>query len=229
MRINEFKESVVLAFATIATHKFRSALTVLGVMIGIMTLVAVSSLVTGMDKRVKDLVSQFSADVILVTRFKPGVRFSDLSKEERMRRKLTYEDMAAVRELPAVDSAVALLTVGNFGPGSISTVKYHGVTANNPIVRATEAEHPAIYNLEIEQGRFFTQTEDDHKEAVCVIGSDIATALFPVETPVEKEIEIDGRAYRVIGSLAKNPNAGLFGGSSRDNSFIYVPHGVFHI
>src|SRR5215471_811756 len=110
MRGQSFTESMKLAFGTLLAHKFRSMLTVLGVIIGTMTVIAVSSLVTGMSKRVTELVSKFSADVVLVTKFKAGIRFSDLTKEERERRELTYDDMMALRELPSVAYAAALLT-----------------------------------------------------------------------------------------------------------------------
>src|SRR5882724_2893468 len=226
MRGQDFKESLKLAFGTLAAHKFRSMLTVLGVIMGTMTVIAVSSLITGMSKRVTEMVSKFSADVVLVSRFKP-VRFSDLSKEERQRRKLTYDDMVALRELPTVQYAAALLTQGNFGPGSQLSVKYNGNEANNAILRGTENSQPYLFSLEIAEGRFFTQTEDEHKQMVCVIGSDIAAALFPAETGLEKEIQVDGKPLRVVGILEKNPSTGLFGGSARDNGFIYIPHDTF--
>jgi putative ABC transport system permease protein len=226
MRGQDFTESLKLAFGTLAAHKFRSMLTVLGVIMGTMTVIAVSSLITGMSKRVTEMVSKFSADVVLVTRFK-AVRFSDLTKEERQRRKLTYDDMVALRELPSVQYAAALLTQGNFGPGSSLSVKYNGLEANNAILRGTENVHPYVFSLEIAEGRFFTQTEDEHKQMVCVIGSDIAAALFPAESGLDKEISVDGKPFRVVGILEKNPSTGLFGGSARDNSFIYVPHDTF--
>ena len=226
MRGQDFTESLKLALGTLAAHKFRSMLTVLGVIMGTMTVIAVSSLITGMSKRITEMVSKFSADVVLVTRFK-AVRFSDLSKEERQRKKLTYDDMMAIRELPSVQYAAALLTQGNFGPGSSLSVKYNGLEANNAILRGTENVHPYIYSLEIAEGRFFTQTEDDHKQMVCVIGSDIAAALFPAESGLEKEIQVDGKAFRVVGILEKNPSTGLFGGSARDNTFVYIPHDTF--
>ena len=164
---------------------------------------------------------------VLVTRYKPGIRFSDLSKEERQRRKLTYEDMVAAKELPSVQYAAALLTQGAFDPTQQLSVKYNTLEANNAILRGTENSHPFIYSLEIAKGRFFSQTEDDHKQSVCVIGSDIDSALFPTENGLEKEILIDGQPYRVVGILEKNATTGLFGGSSRDNSFIYIPHDTF--
>jgi putative ABC transport system permease protein len=226
MRGQDFTESLKLALGTLAAHKFRSMLTVLGVIMGTMTVIAVSSLITGMSKRVTEMVSKFSADVVLVSRFKP-VRFSDLSKEERQRRKLTYDDMVALRELPTVQYAAALLTQGNFGPGSSLSVKYNGLEANNAILRGTENVHPYLFSLEIAEGRFFTQTEDEHKQMVCVVGSDIAAALFPAESGLEKEIMVDGKPFRVVGILEKNPTTGLFGGSARDNTFIYIPHDTF--
>src|SRR6516164_4264101 len=135
MRGQSFTESMKLAFGTLSAHKFRSMLTVLGVIIGTMTVIAVSSLITGMSKRITELVSKFSADVVLVTKFKAGIRFSDLTKEERQRRKLTYDDMVALRELPSVQYAAALLTQGNIGPGTNLSVKYNGNEANNSILR----------------------------------------------------------------------------------------------
>ncbi|HZS48383.1 MAG TPA: ABC transporter permease [Blastocatellia bacterium] len=227
MRGQSFTESLKLAFGTLAAHKFRSMLTVLGVIIGTMTVIAVSSLVTGMSKRITEALSKFSADVVLITKFKAGIRFSDLTKEERERKELTYDDMLALRDLPSVQYAAALLTQNNFGSATQITVKYGSSEANNAIIRGTETVHPYIYSLEIAEGRFFTQTEDEHKQYVCVIGSDIASALFPTESGLNKDILIDGKPYRVVGILEKNPSTGLFGGSSRDNSFIYIPHDTF--
>src|SRR3954463_14411327 len=120
---NMMLEDVKMALETIRTHKVRSFLTVLGVVIGTMVAILVASILLGVEKNVQDSLNEFGVDNLFIFKFDPGFHFSRLSPEERTRKSLTYEDgMAVKEELPAVKNVVieALFHVGE-GPQPIRT------------------------------------------------------------------------------------------------------------
>src|SRR6185503_2069589 len=102
MKQQDTIESLKLAFATLLGHKFRSALTILGVIVGTTTVIAVSSILTGMNTRMQQLVEEFGTTTVYIARWSFGPRFGDLSPEERQRKPLSKDDAAALRELPSV-------------------------------------------------------------------------------------------------------------------------------
>src|ERR1044071_9747552 len=102
MKRQDIKESLKLAAATLLGHKFRSALTILGVIVGTSTVIAVSSILTGMNQRVAEIVEEFGTNTVYIARFSLGPRFGDLTPEERKRKPLTKDDAEAIKELPSV-------------------------------------------------------------------------------------------------------------------------------
>src|SRR5256885_1740596 len=99
MKQHDIIESLKLAIATLVNRKFRSALTILGIIVGTATVIAVSSILTGMNKRVSDIVEEFGTNTVYIARFSFGPRFGNLSAEERKRKPLSKEDGVAIREL----------------------------------------------------------------------------------------------------------------------------------
>src|SRR5512141_1481322 len=118
MHIQEIGENVLMAFDTLRTHKVRSALTMLGVIGGTMTVIAISSFLTGLREFVLEQTKRFGPDIVFVTKWDNiGIRFSRPSQAERTRKDLTIEDARAIEELPSVMAVSPSIIVGSFGPG----------------------------------------------------------------------------------------------------------------
>jgi putative ABC transport system permease protein len=206
---NLLTEDVKMALETIRTHKVRSFLTVLGVVIGVAVAILVSSVLLGVQKNVQDSLNEFGIDNLFVFKFDPGFHFSRLSPEERTRKSLTFEDGMAVKEqCPAVKDVVveALFHVGE-GPQPVRTARNKNHELSTIIFRGTTASYADVVNGSMKEGRFFTDTEDLHREDVVVLGFDAEKALFPDERAEGKQVLVDGHLYTVLGVFEKKKNA----------------------
>jgi putative ABC transport system permease protein len=224
MHIQEIGENVFMALDTLRTHKVRSALTMLGVIGGTMTVIAISSFLTGLKQFVISQTERFGPDLVFVSKYDNiGIRFSRPSQAERIRKELTVEDAEAIAELPTVAGVSPSIVVGSFAPAATQpAVKYKGVEASRPIIFGVWSNYAQIRNVYIKSGRFFTATEQQHKAEVAIIGAAIAETLYGGLEPLEREIEVDGKIYRVIGVMDKAP-AGLFGGDAVEDRQLLVP------
>ncbi|HVG20157.1 MAG TPA: ABC transporter permease [Blastocatellia bacterium] len=224
MHIQEIGENVLMAFDTIRTHKVRSALTMLGVIGGTMTVIAISSFLTGLREFVLEQTKRFGPDMVFVTKYDQiGMRFTRLSQAERMRKNITVEDAQAMAELPSVLGVSPTMFVGSFSPTAAQIpVKYRGVEANRPIILGASSQYDEVRNVYIKLGRFFVRAEEEHKAQVAVIGSAIADTLYPGLDPIGKEVEIEGKIYQVIGVMEKAPGS-LFGGDAFEDRQVIVP------
>jgi putative ABC transport system permease protein len=224
MHIQEIGENVLMAFDTLRTHKVRSALTMLGVIGGTMTVIAISSFLTGLREFVLEQTKRFGPDLVFVTKWDNiGIRFSRPSQSERMRKNLTIDDAKALAELPSVSGVSPSMVVGSFAPSaSQPVVKYRGVEANRPIIFGVWPNYDVVRNVYIKTGRFFTGAEHDHHAQVAVIGFAIADTLFGALDALDKEIEVEGKIYRVIGVMEKAPG-GLFGGDPVEDRQLLIP------
>ncbi|HEU4414858.1 MAG TPA: ABC transporter permease [Candidatus Angelobacter sp.] len=202
---NMVLEDIKMALETIRTHKVRSFLTVLGVVIGTMVAILVASMLLGVEKNVQDSLNEFGVDNLFVLKFEPGIRFGRLSPEERTRKPLTYDDGMAIKdELPAIKNVVieALFHIGD-GPQPIRTARYKSHELTNIIFRGMTASYAEVVNGRMKEGRFYTDQEDLHREDVVVLGYDAEKSLFPDETAEGKPLLVDGNIYTVIGVFDK--------------------------
>jgi putative ABC transport system permease protein len=223
MHIQEIAENVLMAFDTLRTHKVRSALTMTGVIGGVMTVIAISSFLTGLRQFVIDQTERFGPDLVFVTKLDSIGMRGRPSQEERMRKDITFEDAQAVAELPTVEGATPQMVVGSFAPfGTSPVVKYKGIEANRPLVIGVWPNYDRLRNVFIQYGRFFTQAEEQHKAQVAVIGAGVAETLYGGLDPIDREIELEGEVFRVIGVMEKAPG-GLFGGDAVEDRQLIVP------
>ena len=224
MHIQEIGENIMMAFDTLRTHKVRSALTMTGVIGGVMTVIAISSFLTGLRQFVIDQTERFGPDLVYISKMDSIGMRGRPSQEERMRKDLVFEDAEAVAELPSVEGATPQIAVGSFAPfGDSPVVKYRGTEANRPLVIGVWANYDKIRNVYIQYGRFFTQVEEQRRANVAVIGAAIAETLFGSLDPIDRDVEVDGQVYRVIGVLEKAP-AGLMGGDPIEDRQLIVPY-----
>jgi putative ABC transport system permease protein len=223
MHIQEIGENVLMAFDTLRTHKIRSALTMLGVIGGTMTVIAISSFLTGLRESVVEQTKKFGPDLVYVTKYDQiGMRFSRPSQDERLRKNMTIDDAHAIGDLSSVLGVSPNLFVGNMNPVAPQiSVKYRGTEANRPIVTGVSWSYDQLRDVFLREGRFFSESEEAHRVKVTIIGSAIAETLFGGLDPLEHELEVEGKIYRVIGVMEKAP--GLFGGDAFEDRQLIVP------
>jgi putative ABC transport system permease protein len=226
MRASDQRESVKMALDTLRANKMRSALTILGIVIGVMTVITISSVINGLNSSVSTMVEQFGTNVLWIFRFPViGVR---PTSEMLARKQMTYDDMVAISELPHIVAATAGLQYTNyqFNTGS-ETAKYGLRKSENVTLEGDTPSWITVYDRTIEAGRFFSQTEQDRASDVVVLGHDIADDLFGTEDPIGKDVIISGRTFTVIGVLDKQKTA-FGGGKNPDDSTAYFPLSTFH-
>src|SRR5512140_702554 len=205
-------ELLRVALRAIGAHKLRSFLTLLGVIIGVMTVVAVIAVITGLNNYVATKLFSLSPDVYVVTRF--GIITSrDQFLEALKRKSITKADLekaARMSKTAVVIGAQSGVTKAvKSGNRRLADVQINGTTAN-------VAE---LQNLDVEAGRFFTELENERRAYVAVIGSEVRDELFPRVDPVGRDVSIGGIPFRVVGLLVKQ---GSVLGQSKDN-VVYVP------
>jgi putative ABC transport system permease protein len=198
-------------------------LTVLGVVIGTSTVIGVASLAEGLKVGMKEQIEQFGTNVAFVSRLGGGPRHSDFTEEERKRKPVTLEDAVALSQLPSAIAASPILRP----PGMPPSVKFHSNEVRTPQLRGVWAAYANTREVSIARGRFFTETEDQHSSEVAIIGSDIADRLFSGYEPLDKEIQIDNKVFRVIGVLEKSKSP-FGGGGPQVDSFVFIPYSVMH-
>ena len=195
---------VALALAAVRGHKLRSFLTVLGVIIGTGTIIGVGSILTGFDGAVTGVLQSFGTDSVIVLKYKAGVNFGRRSREERMRKPLTYANALAIRDrCPTVLSVSVMLQP----PRGLHKAHYKANDVYQVNLFGSDEKYSATGNAEMTSGRFFSEFENVHHEPVAVIGEDIYKNLFSGTDAVGKEMQVDGHTYRVIGVMARPANS----------------------
>jgi putative ABC transport system permease protein len=226
MRKDEFGEIVRMAMDTIRSNKLRSGLTVLGVVIGVAVVIGVSSIGRGLDNNVRDVVSSIGSDNIFAYHLDP-LTFTRPTEEMRTRKKLSFEDAEAIKLLPHVKAVSAGLRHfrPELGVGTFA-VKYQGRKVKNTILEGDTASVKDVYDLPMASGRWFTEADDERHSTVIVLGHDTAEELFPSESPLGKEINIEGRLFEVVGTLAKLKSV-FSGGRDPNDNRIFFPLTTF--
>jgi putative ABC transport system permease protein len=210
-------ETLRLAFDALRAHKLRSFLTLLGVILAVTTLVAVMSVVDGMNAYVADRVANLGANVFIVDRF--GIITSqDAWVKAQKRPLIVLEDYERLRDNMKTAKAVAAeddrrvqVRSGNV---KLDDTDVLGVTPNYADVR----------NINVAQGRFITEADDTHRSEVVFIGADIAKKFFPTVDPIGKTINAETHSYEVVGVAEA---IGTAFGRSQDN-FVIMPLGTYY-
>jgi ABC-type antimicrobial peptide transport system permease subunit len=219
-RLHNIRENLLLALDTLRTHKFRSFLTILGVLIGTLTVILVASIFKGLDQQMVDAAEGFGTRSLFIFKFEPGINFQ-LTREERLRKPLTYEHAMAIKEqCPAVEA----VGVESIVQGVPAVAKYKGLEMVDTIFRGATSEHVRNVNVDLQDGRLYTDFDDLHRRDVAVIGSDVVTRFFVGEDPIGKVIQVDGHSFEVIGALNKRK---AFPGNNSNDGVIYVPYFTF--
>jgi putative ABC transport system permease protein len=203
-------QNASMALKTVRENKLRSLLTVLGVVIGVTTLIAVASILVGLDEDMRGFLNDFGPETLFVFKFDPGIQVGRRSQEERSRKPLTLEDAQAIKEqCPAVREVVAEVFPRYYGgPPQIFTARYKNHEVSNVDHTGALPTYEQVYNIRMERGRYFTWADDLHRSDVIVIGHDIAETFFQGEDPLGKTVLVSGIPYTVIG--VEQPHKGNF-------------------
>jgi len=220
---SDIYENLKMAMSTLLGNKLRSFLTVFGVVVGVITVMLIASIISGIDVSVKKEVESFGTRSIFISKYNPGIHVGRMSREERMRKELTYEDALALSNLPAVDISVPVLDITNNFFGQKLLVSGGGKTTASVALQGTTPEFERAGTQFISEGRFFSQSENDTKQSVCVIGSKVADDFFRFGSPLEQSIKIGDAEFRVVGVLQKREQFLGGGGSDDQNNVIYLP------
>lgn len=223
---SDILENLKMAFSTLWANKLRSFLTIIGVLIGVLVVMIIASIISGIDTAVKNEVEAFGTRSIYISKFDPGLHIGRRSREERMRKELTYEDAIALRSLPAVELSVPFLDITNNFFGQKLIVSANGKSSSAVALQGTLPDFERAGTQIISEGRYFTQYENDANQKVCVVGDEIANNFFPYGSPVGQTIQIGGDEFRIVGLLQKRDQFLGGGGSDSQNNVVYVPFNV---
>ncbi len=225
IRRGDLREVVQMAMETIWTNKLRSGLTILGVVIGVSTVILISSFVNGFQSNVQNQVTSLGSNIVWAFHL-DVFNFGRPSTEMLNRKELTYDDAMAMRELPHVQAVTTgiRLFLPQFGVGSYS-VKYGDRRAKNTILEGDTAAVKDVYDMEMKEGRWFSETDDQYRNNVIVLGHDTAEELFDSESALGKEINIEGQLFTVVGVTQQRK--GAFGGKNPEDNIVFFPYFTF--
>ena len=226
MAQGQTRESVKMALDTLRTNKLRSGLTILGIVIGVTTVITISSVINGLNNRVSEWVSSLGSNVFWVFHMPViGVR---PTTEQINRKKLNLGDVLALRTLPHVVAADGGYqhVKSQFRVGDVA-VKYNGRKVAGTILQGATAQVALVNDLTFLEGRMYTDEEDARAAHVVVIGHDTWEELFGNEPAVGKEVAIESGLYTVIGVLDKEKQP-FGGGKNPNDNVVDFPLGTFH-
>ncbi len=225
MRTGLLREIVSMAFDTVRTQKMRSALTILGILIGITSIVGMTAIIRGFDESLRESIREIGPDTIFVAQFSgislaAGEDFAELLR----RPSLTPGDADAIaRQAPSIASVNLIL--GEGGPPTQSRLYYDGQRTKALNILGSTENYPDVFHIDVEMGRFFTQSELRHRRRVIVIGQTALQALFPHIDPIGRTVRLGTQPYTVIGVLGPRPSPG--GLNVGQDDFAVVPHTTY--
>jgi putative ABC transport system permease protein len=217
------KEVFTMALDNVRAHKFRSFLTVLGIVIGVATVIAISSILTGLRANLIQYVEDFGVNNIYAFHLSTGIQVGGRDRAERSRKPLTDEDAEAIRDqapaVEAVSNQIFLWLDGEQRAITNGDVKY-----KQGNITGVSANYAGVTNVNISEGRFFNEIDDQHKRDVMVIGPQVAEALFPTQNQIiGSKVMFYGKEFEVVGVLDKRKVAFFMGENDEDNS-VFIPY-----
>ncbi len=220
----KFRDEVLLALDTLRKNSLRSALTILGIVIGITTVITVTAVINGLNDNVLGGIRELGSDTIIAYRF-PWASLSRPPSEWFTRKELQPEWADDIAKLPHIKAASASMRIfqPEFGSGT-ADIRRGVYRAKNVILQGNQPSIGEIFDLKIEQGRFFNDTDAEHRAPVVLLGYDTVRTLFPesVTDSIGQEVTIDGQLFTVIGTLQKQ-RQGISGGSNPEDNSAYMP------
>ena len=217
MRFEDVKESALMAFDTLRTNKLRSSLTILGVGVGVLTVIVMVSFIQGLNKAFADQIESLGSNTIFVSKFEPSFGRPP-GPDEIHRKDLTMDDAEALRQ-----EAPSIVGVSPVRRMLAATVRYQDKQTDTPILFGVTPHYEFVQTQYVAAGRFVNDIDMQDRSNVLILGVDVKQALFPYQDAIDKDVRVNGNPYRVIGVMEP---LGNFFGQSRDNS-IFIPITTF--
>ena len=207
----ELREGLGISWGAIRANKLRSVLTTLGIVIGIVTVTLMGTAIAGLDSAFVKSISFLGADVLYVSRTDWFVDSRAEWQKMQRRPEITLAQIESLKEKFTLARAIAPEA------GTRQNIQYNKRSAAQVDVVGTTDQFPFTSEVSTTEGRFFSESESKNGRTVCVIGSQVATNLFPTESPLGKKVTVGRRPFEVVGVLDKQ---GTFLGQSLDNQVI---------
>ena len=207
------REPFFIALETLRAHKMRSFLMLLGIVLSVSTLIMVIALISGVNLYVANRIANLGSNVFLVLRYPIITDMSELVKALRRNKPLTWDDYVFLR-----DNSKLAVRVGAQA-NQLGRTKANGQTVEDTTIYGVTANIGDMKTEQPAEGRYITDTDNEHRSQVALIGQDIVDKLFPGRDPIGKELDIDGRPYEVVGV---GRQIGTVLGQTQDN-FVYIP------
>jgi len=218
VRTRLFLEIFSMAINSIKTHRLRSFLTILGIVIGVMTVIGMVSVIQGLNKSIAGEIERIGSNLIIIQKFEL-VMLGQRTEEERQRKDLTIEDAEAIMKEGSRVKAITIQITPDYS--QLPEVKYQNIKSDNAIIYGTDENFNNVYAVYLpREGRSLTESEIRHRAKVCLIGTEVADVLFPHSNPLGKDIRIGPEKFTVVGVMGKR---GQMFGQSRDN-LVAIPY-----
>ena len=227
MRTSLLSEIVLMAVGTIRTQRMRSGLTILGIVIGITSMVGMTSLILGFDETLRESIEELGPETIFVAQFSglslmSGAEFQALLD----RPTLTPADARAIERQAPETVASVTVAIGEGGPGAVrSRLSYDGEQTLPLTIVGASQDYPEVFSLTLDAGRFFTEGDVSHRRRVVAIGQGPREARFPNIDPLGRTIRIDNQPYTVIGVIG--PRATFGGMDAGQDDIAIIPYSVY--
>src|SRR5258705_2656393 len=216
-------ETLAMALDSVRSHKFRSFLTVLGIVIGVMTAISIASILTGLRQNIIAMIEEYGTNNIYAYNLSTGLRTVEV-RSERLRKPLTVADAEAIKaQASAVDDVAHVAPNVGYGGGPFDdNVTYQGHNYRWGNTQGVSPNYADISNIVLREGRFFTESDDQQRANVMVIGVNAADALFPGRNQIAgTQVRMGGYNFEIVGVLEKR-KAGFFGENDEDNA-VFIP------
>ena len=216
-------ETLAMALDSVRSHKFRSFLTVLGIVIGVMTAISIASILTGLRQNIIAMIEEYGTNNIYAFHLSTGPRTSE-DRSERLRKPLTVADAEAIKaQANAVEDVAHVAPNVGYGGGPFDdNVTYQGHNYRWGNTQGVTPNYADISNIVLREGRFITESDDQQRANVMVIGVNAADALFPGQNQIAgTQVRMGGYNFEIVGVLEKR-KAGFFGENEEDNA-VFIP------
>jgi putative ABC transport system permease protein len=213
-------EAIRIALGSVRAHKFRSFLTILGIVIGVMTVIVVASLLTGMRKGIVSLIEQYGTNNIYAFHLSTGPRVGSRNRRELTREPLRQRDGEVIRE-----QASAVEDIANIGyvQRVDRTISSQGATYKQAYLQGVSPNYAKVANLSLQEGRFINEIDDRHRRDVMVIGINVVEALFRHESRiVGRQVELSGKTFQIIGVLGQRKTS--FFMENEEDNVVFIPY-----
>ncbi len=218
----EIKDSILMALGSLRANKLRAGLTILGVMIGVSSVIGMASIINGLNGAMDGEIDQMGSNVIWITKFAPDVDHDDATDEERNRPVISVGEALAVQaNCPSVEG----VSPENFYfKSGGNEVKFQNKKYSRPALMGTWPDFLKVNARSLSSGRFISETDEQFRTMTCVVGGDMADVLFEGDDPLGKLIRVNGNQFEVVGVMEKVKSSF---GNDQLNGTVVMPLSTF--